>query len=40
MMIILKIDQRPKEVIMGRYYEGDIKGKFWFSIQNSNDAEY
>ena len=22
---------------MGRYYEGDISGKFWFGIQNSND---
>jgi hypothetical protein len=25
---------------MGRYYEGDIEGKFWFSIQSSNDADY
>lgn len=23
---------------MGRYYHGDIKGKFWFAIQNSDDA--
>lgn len=23
---------------MGRYYWGDIKGKFWFGIQDSNDA--
>ena len=24
---------------MGRYYSGDIEGKFWFGIQPSNDAE-
>ena len=24
---------------MGRYYSGDINGKFWFGIQNSDDAE-
>lgn len=23
---------------MGRYYDGDIEGKFWFGIQNSNAA--
>lgn len=23
---------------MGRYYTGDIEGKFWFAIQDSNDA--
>jgi len=23
---------------MGRYYEGDIRGKFWFSVQSSDDA--
>jgi len=22
---------------MGRYYNGDISGKFWFGIQDSND---
>jgi hypothetical protein len=25
---------------MGRYYSGDIGGKFWFAIQDSCDAEY
>ena len=25
---------------MGRYYSGDIKGKFWFAVQSSNDADY
>ena len=25
---------------MGRYYHGDIEGKFWFAIQESNDADY
>ena len=24
---------------MGRYYEGDIKGKFWFGVQTSNCAD-
>ena len=23
---------------MGRHYDGDISGKFWFGIQSSNDA--
>ena len=23
---------------MGRYYSGDIEGKFWFAVQNSADA--
>jgi hypothetical protein len=23
---------------MGRYYQGDIEGKFWFAVQNSDDA--
>lgn len=23
---------------MGRYYWGDIEGKFWFAVQSSNDA--
>jgi hypothetical protein len=26
--------------MMGRYYHGDIEGKFWFGVQSSNDAEY
>ena len=25
---------------MGRYYEGDIEGKFWFGIQSSDDADF
>lgn len=25
---------------MGRYYRGDINGKFWFGIQTSDDAAY
>lgn len=25
---------------MGRYYSGDINGKFWFGIQDSDDASY
>ena len=25
---------------MGRYYSGDIEGKFWFSVQASDDALY
>ena len=25
---------------MGRYYFGDIEGKFWFGIQDSNDATF
>ena len=25
---------------MGRYYNGDIEGKFWFAIQSSTDAEF
>jgi len=25
---------------MGRYYNGDIKGKFWFGIQSSDDADF
>jgi len=24
---------------MGRYYNGDIEGKFWFGIQSSNSAD-
>ena len=24
---------------MGRYYQGDIEGKFWFGVQNSNAAD-
>ena len=25
---------------MGRYYNGDIEGKFWFAVQDSNDADF
>ena len=25
---------------MGRYYSGDINGKFWFAVQSSNDADF
>lgn len=25
---------------MGRYYDGDITGKFWFGVQSSTDGEY
>ncbi len=25
--------------IMGRYYNGDIEGKFWFAVQSSNAAD-
>jgi hypothetical protein len=25
---------------MGRYYDGDIEGKFWFGVQSSDDAEF
>ena len=25
---------------MGRYYAGDIEGKFWFGIQASDDADF
>lgn len=25
---------------MGRYYHGDIDGKFWFAVQNSDDADF
>ena len=24
---------------MGRYYNGDIEGKFWFAVQSSDDAD-
>lgn len=25
---------------MGRYYSGDIEGKFWFGVQSSRDPEF
>lgn len=31
---------RPCIFIMGRYYNGDIDGRFWFGVQDSNDADH
>ena len=25
---------------MGRFYNGDIEGKFWFAVQSSDDADF
>ena len=25
---------------MGRYYDGNINGKFWFGVQSTNDGEF
>ena len=25
---------------MGRYYNGDIEGKFWVAVQSSDDADF
>tara|TARA_R100001082_G_scaffold38858_2_gene20460 strand:- start:403 stop:801 length:399 start_codon:yes stop_codon:yes gene_type:complete len=25
---------------MGRYYQGDIEGKFWFAVQPTDDADF
>ena len=25
---------------MGRFYDGDIEGKFWFAVQASDDADF
>ena len=25
---------------MGRYYNGDIEGKFWVAVQSSGDADF
>lgn len=25
---------------MGRYFSGDIEGKFWFAVQSSDDGEF
>ena len=25
---------------MGRYYSGDIEGKFWFGVQSSDDPDF
>ena len=25
---------------MGRYYHGDIEGKFWFGVQPSDDPKF
>ena len=29
-----------RRIEMGRYYNGDIEGKFWFAVQSSDDADY
>ena len=34
-----KLSER-KGLKMGRYYNGDIEGKFWFAVQSSDDADY
>ena len=34
------INKERERIIMGRYYEGDIEGKFWFAVQESNDADF
>ena len=31
---------QKEETIMGRYYHGDIEGKFMFGVQSSNDADF
>ena len=28
-----------EKCIMGRYYQGDINGKFWVAVQSSDDAD-
>ena len=28
------------KILMGRYYNGDIEGKFWFGVQSSDDASF
>jgi hypothetical protein len=36
---LLAIKKRKKEIKkMGRYYNGDINGKFWFGVQSSDCA--
>ena len=36
-----KLPNTLKEVNnMGRYYNGDIEGKFWFAVQSSTDADF
>ena len=36
----VKKKKKKKGKIMGRYYHGDIEGKFWFGVQSSTDAEF
>jgi hypothetical protein len=36
----IKIKTRKRGDIMGRYYNGDIEGKFWFGVQPSDDASF
>ena len=32
--------ETKKENKMGRYYNGDIEGKFWVAVQSSDDADF
>ena len=32
--------ETKKENKMGRYYNGDIEGKFWVAVQPSDDADF
>jgi len=36
LQFIIKLKKQLK--IMGRYYSGDIEGKFWFALQSSDAA--
>mgnify|MGYP003126828350 CR=1 FL=1 len=38
MKVIKCIGERKEK--MGRYYSGDIDGKFWLAVQPSDDADY
>jgi hypothetical protein len=31
---------KARNQFMGRYYWGDIEGKFWFGVQSSDDASF
>ena len=35
-----KVENKPNRKNMGRYYSGDINGKFWFGVQLSGDASF
>jgi len=32
--------EKKRKTKMGRYYDGDIEGKFWFGVQPSDDADF